>query len=259
MDTVVVPAGEFWMGGDDGGQNERPRHRVSVDSFELGRYEVTNAEFRAFLDGNGYAHRELWSIDGWRWRTRENVTSPQFWTNGSFNQPTQPVVGVSWYEAEAFCRFAGLRLPTEAEWERAARGTDERIYPWGDHWDARYANGGGGASSLMPVGSFPAGMSPDGAYDLAGNVWEWVSDWYEPDYYAHSPTGNPSGPASGRDKVWRGGAYVSSSPLDLRGARREFMTIDVPKFLRPKFVGFRCARTPRATKPVMRERRRALP
>lgn len=255
MDMVVVPSGDFWMGSTDAEKNEQPRHRVSVDSFELGRYEVTNAEFRAFLKAGGYAQRDLWSLDGWRWRTRENVTSPQFWTNGAFNQPTQPVVGVSWFEAEAFCRFARLRLPTEAEWERAARDTDERTYPWGNRWDPQRANGGGSANGLMPVGSYPKGVSPDGAFDLAGNVWEWLSDWYEADYYAHSPAQSPPGPAAGRDKVWRGGAYVSSSPLDLRGARREFMTIDVPKFLRPKFVGFRCARTPAARPPALRGRR----
>ena len=249
LDVVVVPAGEFWMGSDAGPADERPRHRVHLDAFEIDRYEVTNARFRVFIDAGGYQCQDLWSLDGWRWRTREGVSEPQFWRNGAFNQPAQPVVGVSWFETEAFCRSLGVRLPSEAEWEKAARGTDERSYPWGSKWDPRRANGGPGASGPVAVGSYPAGASPYGALDLAGNVWEWVNDWYDASYYAQSPARNPPGPASGREKVWRGGSYRSTDPGDLRSLRRDFMTIDIPKFLRPSFVGFRCARSLPSSKP----------
>jgi formylglycine-generating enzyme required for sulfatase activity len=244
---VFVPAGAFYMGTDTGPAEERPRHRVHLDGFEIDRCEVTNERFLLFINARGYEREDLWNADGWRWRTRENVTKPQFWHDGAFNQPAQPVVGVSWFEADAFCRLTQVRLPSEAEWEKTARGIEERIYPWGNQWDPQLANGGTHSTGPVAVGAYPRGASAYGALDLAGNVWEWVNDWYDATYYAQSPSDNPSGPGSGREKVWRGGSYRSTSPDDLRSLRRDFMTIDVPKFLRPTFVGFRCARSVRST------------
>jgi formylglycine-generating enzyme required for sulfatase activity len=231
------------MGTDTGPTEERPRHRVHVDGFEIDRFEVTNQRFRLFVDAGGYEREDLWSSDGWRWRTRENATRPHFWDNGVFNHSDQPVVGISWFEADAFCRLTKMRLPSEAEWEKAARGTEERKYPWGNQWDPKLANGGASSPGPVAVGTYPGGASPYGVLDMAGNVWEWVNDWYSATYYAESPPANPPGPALGREKIWRGGSYRSTSPDDLRSARRDFMTVDVPKFLRPSFVGFRCARS----------------
>jgi formylglycine-generating enzyme required for sulfatase activity len=241
---VPVPAGPFWMGTDEGGPDQRPRHQVTLDLFEIDRFEVTNARFAEFIDAGGYQTPEWWNVDGWRWRTREQVTEPQFWRSGAFNLPAQPVVGVSWYESNAYCRFRGCRLPTEAEWEKAARGTDERLFPWGNTWDPTKANGAPGQGTVA-AGSYPGGVSPAGAHDMAGNAWEWVADWYDATYYATSPGTNPTGPASGRDKVLRGGSWKSSAPNQLQSVARDFMTIDVPKWLRLNLIGFRCARSAR--------------
>ena len=170
-EMVLVPAGEFWMGGDDGDPDEKPRHRVVLDAFYIDKYEVTNAHYRAFLAGRGHERQELWSANGWQWRTSMGVTQPESWADPKFNDPRQPVVGVSWYQAEAYCRFAGKRLPTEAEWEKAARGTDGRKYPWGDAWDPNLANSSErGPGRPVAVGSYPRGASPSGTQDMAGNV-----------------------------------------------------------------------------------------
>ena len=239
-----VPAGPFWMGIDEPDSDRRPRHSVTLDAFDISRHEITNAEFAAFVTARGYERPEWWSDAGWRWRAREAVTQPQFWTNGAFNGPNQPVVGVSWFEAEAFCTFSGFRLPTEAEWEKAARGTDERVYPWGDTWDPARANGGvPGSAGTVAVESYAGGVSPYGVYDMAGNAWEWVADWYDARYYATSPPSNPTGPATGGEKVLRGGSWKSSEPGLVRDVARDFMTIDVAKVFRFNLLGFRCART----------------
>jgi formylglycine-generating enzyme required for sulfatase activity len=241
-DMVAVPAGEFWMGSEAGDRyahaDEKPRHRVHLDAFAIDKHEVTNAQFRAFVDGRGYERQELWSAEGWAWRTRQGTTEPAFWRDAKWNDPRQPVVGVSWYEAEAFCRFAGKRLPTEAEWEKAARGTDGRRYPWGDAWDASRANSAESqVGRAVAVGSYPTGASPYGAQDMAGNAWEWVADWYDKDYYGRSPERNPRGPDSGQSRVLRGGAW-SYFPVLLRAAFRNGHT----PVNRYDLVGFRCAR-----------------
>ncbi|MGQ9608282.1 MAG: SUMF1/EgtB/PvdO family nonheme iron enzyme [bacterium] len=189
---VLIPKGDFLMGSDDSEYDEKPAHKVFIDNFYIDIYEVTNAQYKKFLDEAGY-------------------DPPGFWNNPSFNAPDQPVVGVSWNDAIEYCKWAGKRLPTEAEWEKAARGgLIDKKYPWGDNItydNANYFSTGGKDiwNQTSPVGSFaPNGF---GLYDILGNVWEWCSDWYSENYYSESPTQNPQGPKDGYYRVLRGGAW----------------------------------------------------
>src|SRR5262245_10596421 len=224
---VLVPAGEFTMGNATGDPDERPAHQVYLDAFYIDRYEVSVGDYAAFLRETGNP-------------------APSDWK--TMNQPAhrkQPVSNVDWADAAAYCKWAGKRLPTEAEWEKAARGTDGRIYPWGNEPPTRrHANygqaGSNGNGSLAPVGSFEEGKSPYGVYDMAGNVWEWVSDWYDHDFYKDSPSRNPIGPSTGGYKGIRGGAWNSSSRA-LRSSDRYW---DPPSFRSQYFPGIRCAKNP---------------
>jgi formylglycine-generating enzyme required for sulfatase activity len=223
---VVVPAGEFTMGSPTGDLDEQPAHQVYVDAFSMDKYEVTVGQYAAFLQATG-------------------VTSPSDWM--TMNQPAHlkhPVANVDWTDAVAYCKWVGKRLPTEAEWEKAARGTDGRLYPWGnDPPTPRHANYGKTGlhnhGALASVGTLKDGKSPYGIYDMAGNVWEWVSDWYDNDYYKNSPLQNPTGPSSGESKVLRGGSW-DSDPPHLRSALRYFHR----SAHRHKDYGFRCVKTP---------------
>ena len=259
-EMVLVPAGEFWMGSEqivvdefvkacknacpwyincdckNLGQRELPRHRVHLDAFYIDRYEVTNDAFTRFVDAS-------------RHRTRE----PRPSVRPAANQ--FPAVYVTWHDAAAYCAWAGKRLPSEAEWEKAARGTDGRLYPWG-RLVAEYENDSGRnrAGSIYPwgdadtgkanwtlalkeVGSHPAGVSPYGAHDMAGNAAEWVADWFDPAYYQQSPERNPKGPLSGQARVVRGGGWLIEH-RDLRSAARLRISPDV----RHEVIGFRCAK-----------------
>ncbi len=221
---VAVPAGAFVMGSDDGEADERPPHRVEVAKFALDRDEVTVAAYaRCVVAGKCAAPRRAGGA------------------------PDEPVTWVSWRDAAAYCRFAGKRLPTEAEWERAARGDDGRRYPWGDAPECGRGNFGNyqgeGRCPANPgrptrVGSYPTGASPFGARDLAGNVWEWVADAYDPRYYARSPRRNPRGPSArpGARRVVRGGACCSMFGLPRAANRLAF-----PDDYADDDIGFRCA------------------
>jgi formylglycine-generating enzyme required for sulfatase activity len=245
-EMVLISSGQFWMGSDAGRPDERPRHRVHLDAYAIDTYEVTNARFARFVDAGGYSSPALWSQAGWAWKVRQHITQPARWTDPKWNTPRQPVVGVSWYEAEAFCRYVDNRLPTEAEWEKAARGEDERMYPWGNEWDPTRANGPPKGAQTIPVGSYPMGISPFGVHDLAGNVWEWVADWYDPAYYASSSANNPTGPLSGTERVFRGGSWFSSRPESVSTTYREH-TNSYEFGIRDEMTGFRCARDARST------------
>jgi formylglycine-generating enzyme required for sulfatase activity len=223
---ALVPAGTFIMGNAMGDADEQPEHPVYVDAFLMDKYQVSVAYYARFLDATSYDSPPEWSI-----------------MNRSQHQ-NRPVANVDWADANAYCHWVGKRLPTEAEWEKAARGTDGRTYPWGnEHPTKFYANlrqeHWNSHSALTPVGTYEEGKSPYGIYDMAGNVWEWVSDWYAPDYYGSSHSQNPSGPPTGSHKVIRGGSW-GSGPESLRSSERE---THVPSF-RGSGTGFRCAKTP---------------
>ena len=215
MVIIYIPAGAYLMGSletDTGVDNDEiPQHSVYLNAFWMDQTVVTNAMYARFLNemGDQLKERSTWLDAG-----DEDVLIFQ---QGGIWKPIKgfenhPAVEVTWFGARAYCQWAGRRLPTEAEWEIAARGAvsggdNERIYPWGDEIDcdkAQYANCGGG---LLPVNSKPAGASPTGVLGLSGNTWEWVSDWYADDYYAESPSENPNGPTEGVTRVLRGGSW----------------------------------------------------
>ena len=239
---ILVPAGPFMMGSSpiekEAAADERPAHAVTVKAFLIDRYEITEAQYRLFLEDV--------ARDGHHWCDpteppgKDHMPAKETW-NGDRPGSRQPVVGVDWYDAAAYCAWAGKRLPSEAEWEKAARGTDERKYPWGDRWDRDRANTWeNGKKDRLPVGSYEGGASPFGAEDLAGNVWEWVQDWYSPKYYLDSPKQDPGGPAAGSFRVVRGGSFLSN-PTGVRASARQG---NEPAGRYSNF-GFRCAMTPR--------------
>lgn len=250
IEMVAIPAGPFLMGEEarDGAGRIRlratPQRQVTLDAFFISRHPITVGQYRVFADATGHPPPPVADDDG------------------------LPVARVSWHEAEGFCRWLSLRtgcearLPTEAEWEKAARGTDGRTYPWGEAppmspsakaavrrrsfvpaypwgeervgltWRCNCANAVGGRSR---VGSYPAGASPYGCLDMAGNVWEWCADWFDPEYYRCGPCENPTGPSAGRNRVIRGGAYDSAPDVVRCAARFYDRPGDEPFFA----VGFR--------------------
>jgi len=223
VEMILVPAGEFIMGSpeNEGYNDEHPQHRVFLDGFYIDRCEVTNSQYKQFMDATGH-------------------NAPKYWDDGKYNRLDQPIVGATWSDAAAYARWAGKRLPTEAEWEKAARGTDGRQYPWGNEWDNSKCNAnvaGEAQQYTAPVGSFPAGASPYGVMDMAGNVWEWCIDWYGSNY-GQSPRRNPKGHDSGGESVLRGGSWCTTDCSYLRCANRNWFS---PSF-RFDDAGFRCAR-----------------
>jgi formylglycine-generating enzyme required for sulfatase activity len=225
---ATIPAGDFWMGVDglQGLEDERPRHQIRLDAYLMDLYEVTVGRYTVFL-------------------SQSERTPPAFWETVTLEAHAgRPVIGVDWEDAEAYCRWAGKRLPTEAEWERAGRGLDERSYPWGNQTPTfDLANYGLGArfsysQTLMPVGRYERGKSHEGLYDMAGNVWEWVHDWYGAAYYEAGENRNPQGPEQGQFKVLRGGSW-SELPKYLLAYGR----FKLPPATRNSFTGFRCAKS----------------
>lgn len=226
---VYVPAGDFLMGSPSGvgNSNERPQHSVYLPGYWIGKHTVTRGEYRQFMESGGYEDSTYWSDEGWAWRSYYYRTEPAYWapeqnwSSGTFTQTdNHPVVGVSWYEAEAFCNWAGGKMPTEAQWEKGARWDaglqHPRVYPWGDIWDAEKCNNRDDTlyvgAQTAPVASYPAGVSPYGLHDMAGNVSEWVYDWYSATYYSQTPPEgwiDPEGPTTGNYRVLRGGHFDS--------------------------------------------------
>jgi eukaryotic-like serine/threonine-protein kinase len=226
--AVTVPSGPFTMGSSKGAPDEQPVRKVTVSAMEIDRHEVSNARYRQCV-GAGICSPPALPV---------SHTRPHYFDDPRFDE--YPVIFVSWHQADHYCRFAGGRLPTEAEWEKAARGTsDAREYPWGDEApDCRRANMGGAKPCVGDtdrIGQRPAGASPCGAQDMAGNVWEWTQDWYAPDAYSSGATNDPKGPANGTLKVMRGGCWESGAS-SLRVSCRK---AELPAAWADN-VGFRC-------------------
>jgi len=248
---VLIPAGEFQMGDmlNEGHADERPVHKVYLDAFYIDRYEVTNAQYRRFVQATGHREPEGYGyVDGeWKegfrpWLVGYGYVDGEWkegfkpWSDENFNGDDQPVVCVSWEDAEAYAEWADKRLPTEAEWEKAARGGLVGMsYPWGDKITGENANYGKSINEGMttPVGSYPP--NGYGLYDMTGNAWEWCADWYGSGYYRDSPGENPTGPNSGKLRVFRGGSWLNS-PYELRVANRNVIG---PTYSYT-FIGFRC-------------------
>ena len=230
-DMVLIPAGPFIMGIDGIKEEQRPKHKVYVDTFYIDRYEVTNAQYYEFLD---YIKK---TKDHSKCHKDEPIIkdhTPLNWELDYYNHPEYSVVRVDWYDAHAYAAWKDKRLPTEAEWEKAARGTDERRWPWGNEFEFRKCNIG----DPEPIGSHEDGKSPYGCYDMAGSVAEWCADWGDMRYYNKSPNRNPIGPEEGDKKIIRGGSRFANVGVLLRCTARKTMS---PK-LGNMGVGFRCVK-----------------
>ena len=224
MTLMYVPAGEFLMGSTENDINaeedEFPQHKVYLDAFWIDQTEVTNAQYRLCVEAGNCQEPEI----------------TDFYNSEKFTK--HPVVYVSWNDAQGYCEWAGRRLPTEAEWEKAARGTEGQIYPWGDDSpDNDFLNYYRNIGNTTVVGRYTLGVSPYGLFDMAGNVWEWVADWYGAGYYGNSPTKNPDGPDSGALKVLRGGSWNMYTQA-IRSAERFNYN---PNIASGSALGFRCA------------------
>ena len=284
-DMVLIPEGLFLMGSTkedidtllkldqniefDRLDNEMPKREIFLSAYYIDKYPVTNAKYKIFIESGGYTQKSLWSNAGWEYVTQTNPLENNDLDNILNGEPDCPVVNVSWYEAEAFAKWAGKRLPTEAEWEKAARGTDGRIYPWGNVFDKTRLNcAENKIEKPTPVTKYSQGQSVYGCFDMAGNVWEWTADWYDSQYYRHAQNKDPQGPeiaeenpnfwrpeevgisiyelkpsATGNTlsgcKVLRGGSWNGSGVVHIRCANRDY---DEPTY-KNDTIGFRCARS----------------
>jgi formylglycine-generating enzyme required for sulfatase activity len=241
-EMVLVPAGEFPMGSseEDFIPEEMPQHTVNLDAYYIDKYEVTNAQYWKFLE---YMER---TGDHSKCSPSEPLNKSHLPGNPYrgyefkyYNYPDYPVTRIDWYDAYAYAAWAGKRLPTEAEWEKAARGTDGRRFPWGNVWEIKFCNVGESANLPITVGSYEEGNSVYGCYDMTGSVSEWCNDWYHPEYYYNSPKKNPKGPLEGTGKrIIKGGSMFAQNVYKLRCAVRMF---GEPSD-RNKSVGLRCAK-----------------
>src|SRR5271157_6454538 len=244
MKLLYVPAGNFLMGSSDADSlaqpDEKPQHTVYLDAFWIDQTVVSNAMYMRCVQAAGCKpHLDMAPVMG----MYPYYNSPRF--------ANYPMIDVTWDEATAYCTWAGRRLPTEAEWEKASRGTDGRIYPWGNTFNGNFLNFcdvncprpwankeyNDGYADTAPVGSYPKGASPYGVLDMAGNVYEWVADWYSENYYSASLVTNPTGPSSGQGKIMKGGAWSDAASTN---ATSQVNFSPSSSF---DFAGFRCARS----------------
>jgi len=271
-DMALIPAGDFMMGSKEGegAFDEHPQHVVYLDDYYIDKYEVTNAQFKDFVEATGYVtdaerkdYGEVWNpkansvylrlhnFSGVNWRNPNawidnerlpNRPHPDAWENYNIMDKMDcPVVQVSWNDAQAYAKWADKRLPTEAEWEKAARGTDGRKWPWGNVFNLNIegvtVHANIASDYLLPVGSFPTGVSPYDVYNMTGNAQEWIADWYAQDYYAQSPQNNPKGPETGKFRVLRGGSWRHQKSHHVLSIARAYQVPDYSS----NFAGFRCA------------------
>jgi formylglycine-generating enzyme required for sulfatase activity len=254
MIMVYVPAGEFSMGSESVSNAEKPVHTVYLNSYWIDQTEVTNEMFAKFVNDSGYetdaektGSSDVCQNGSWEQVTGADWNHPTGPSSSNSGKTNFPVIHVSWNDAKNYCAWAGRRLPTEAEWEKAASWDadkqEKRVYPWGDSIDCSLANywgeDGWCVGDATKVGSYPWGASFYGALDMAGNVWEWVADWYSKTFYASSPSSNPLGPDSGQSRVMRGGAWYYSG-YSVRSADR-LWSGPTSTFTG---LGFRCSRSP---------------
>ncbi|MEW6087349.1 MAG: formylglycine-generating enzyme family protein [bacterium] len=217
---ILIPAGEFIMGYNDGNSDENPEHKVYLDAFYMDKYEVSNKDYQKFIRETDYPAPEFWYSKEYK----------------NFNKPDHPVVGVSFEDAFNYALWAKKRLPTEAEWEKACRGDSSFLYPWGDKKPDK-SLGNFCSEATVDSKSFPEGVSPYGIYNMLGNVWEWCSDWYDENYYKSAPYQNPSSPKITGRRVLRGGSFLCSLDI-LRATLRGYAD---PKD-KAVYYGFRCAK-----------------
>lgn len=221
-EMVYIPAGEFIMGSDDWWPKSQPEHKRYLKAFYIDKYEVTNGRYKRFIDATGR-------------------TPPAHWIDGKIPEGREkhPVVFVSWFDANNFCRWEGKRLPTEAEWEKAARGTDGRTFPWGNEFDAKKGNMPQlGVGDTMPVGSFPEGKSPYGVYDMAGNVFEWTASWFKP----HPGNTHPDENYGEKYKVLKGGSWYDCTYYKCGISAPTYNRIFFNPLTMNNNFGFRCAK-----------------
>lgn len=234
---VTIPAGEFLRGSIEH-SDEKPVQTLRLAEFQIGKTPVTVGMYQEFVRANP-AYKSSWAQ-----RPGQMPLAPAggVWNGRWFGCESHPMVNVSWDDALAFARWAGMALPTEAQWEKAARGTDGRRFPWGSGWSEGNAHTSkrslGDVEGTAPVGSSPRGASPYGVLDMVGNVWEWCADWYHPDAYKSAPSSDPTGPSTGTERVLRGGSWRNFLPADFRCTNRERSQPEVKNIL----VGFRLVR-----------------
>ncbi len=224
---ILVPAGTFTMGN---GSSDAPIHKVYLDDYYIDKYDVTNLLYKACVAAGGCAQPHSLS----------SATHSDYYANSQYDN--YPVINVDWNQAKAYCAWRGSDLPSEAQWEKAARGTDGRTYPWGEGIDTTFANySDSKIGDTTAVGSYEKGKSPYGVYDMAGNVWQWVNDWYDANYYRTlgDNASNPQGPSSGQYRVLRGGSWGADNDL-IRSALRSWYDPSNSNVN----VGFRCSRSP---------------
>jgi formylglycine-generating enzyme required for sulfatase activity len=245
MPMNYIPAGTFLMGSVNNDPyafaHEKPQHEVFLNAFWMDVYEVSNKMFSKFVLDTGYqtdAERQGYSYmydSSWKWTPVNDIN----WRNpmgpGTYADAELPVVHVTYFDAEAYCHWVGARLPTEAEWEKAARGEDGRIFPWGNDFNSSYLHSDS-SNGPVSVYLFPEGVSPYGIYNMAGNAFDWTSDWYRSDYYTVSSRDNPTGPSGGEYRVVRGGSW-NNSMKNVRSAHRDKSMPELSNHL----LGFRCA------------------
>jgi len=242
---VFIPGGWFFHSTSAGLDK---RKKVYIDAFYIDKYEVSNADYGLFIKDGGYNKQKYWLSDGWAFIKKNKVTGPRWWKAGRYNSGPRfaayPVIGICWYEADAYARWAGKRLPTEAEWEKASRGPTKRRFPWGNediHYEiiyhANFETYQDGFMYSAPVNKFPQGKSPYGCFNMLGNVWEYTSSRYIKAYYKNIPVRNPRGPGAGTKRVVRGGSWFK----DPSYYESFFRFGAVPTEKRYDDFGFRCA------------------